>query len=120
MAAPATAAIPADCVELGVAITEHSCFHSEFGPFETVLATAGTEVSATTPDINAVHTEYRIGLAGEYGVVAYTPARSGAWAVLLGKDVPLRVLAGKADAVPPILDQGGACSATLHSPGGER
>lgn len=101
------AAVPADCRELGVAITEHSCFHSEFGPFETVMATAGSEASAATPNINPVHTEFRVGLTGEYSVVTYTPERSGAWAVLLGKDVPLEVLAGKAEVLPSVLDQKG-------------
>jgi MYXO-CTERM domain-containing protein len=107
LAAPALAQVPSDCDELGVAITEHSCFHSEFGPFDTVMATAGSELSAATPDIDAVHTEYRIGLTGEYSVVTYTPKRSGAWAVLLGKDVPLAVLAGRAEALDSILDQKG-------------
>jgi Putative metal-binding motif/WD40-like Beta Propeller Repeat len=107
-ASTASAAIPGDCTELGVAITEHSCFHSEFGPFDTVMATAGTEVSAATPHVNSVHTEYRIGLTGEYSTVTYTPERSGAWAVLLGKDVPIQVLAGKAEAIPAILDQKGS------------
>jgi hypothetical protein len=102
---PANAAIPVDCSELGIAITEHSCFHSEFGPFETVMATAGSAVSTATPNIDPVHTEYRIGLTGEYSVVTYTPKRSGAWAVLLGKGVPLEVLAGQAEALPSILDQ---------------
>jgi MYXO-CTERM domain-containing protein len=103
----ANAAIPGDCSELGIAITEHSCFHSEFGPFETVMATAGSALSTATPNIDPVHTEYRIGLTGEYSVVTYTPKRSGAWAVLLGKDVPLEVLAGQAEASPSILDQNG-------------
>ncbi len=107
-AAPASGAIPGDCRALGSAITEHSCFHSQFGPFTTVLATAGSDVGPATPDVNAVHTEYRIGLTGEYSVVTYTPARSGAWAVLLGKDLPLRVLAGKADVLPELLEQKGA------------
>jgi Putative metal-binding motif len=104
-AAPASGAVPGDCRELGTAITEHSCFHSEFGPFTTVLATAGTSATADTPNVNPVHTEYRIGLTGEYSVVTYTPARSGTWAVLLGKDVPLQVLTRKGEALPSLLDQ---------------
>lgn len=107
LGSPADAAIPVDCSELGIAITEHSCFHSEFGPFETVMATAGSAVSAASPNIDPVHTEYRIGLTGEYSVVTYTPKRSGAWAVLLGNDMPLEVLAGQAEALPSILDQNG-------------
>jgi hypothetical protein len=107
LSATATAAVPGDCAELGVAVTEHSCFHSEFGPFETVLSTAGSTASADTPNIDPVHTEHRIGLTGEYSVVTYTPKRSGAWAVLLSKDVPIQVLAGKAQALPSLLDQEG-------------
>ena len=105
--APAHAEIAEDCAELGIAITEHSCFHSEFGPFETVMATAGTMIADGTPNIDPVHTEYRVGLAGEYSVVTYTPKRSGAWAVLLGKDVPLQVLAGEGERLPSLHDEYG-------------
>lgn len=107
LTSPADAALPADCSELGIAITEHSCFHSEFGPFETVMATAGSALADATPNVDAVHTEFRVGLTGEYSVVTYTPKRSGAWAVLLGRDVPLEVLAGQAEARSSILDQNG-------------
>ena len=106
-APPAHAVLPEDCPGLGVAITEHSCFHSTFGPFTTVLATAGSIVTAETPDVSPVHTEYRIGLTGEYSVVSYVPKRSGHWAVLLGSDVPLQVLAAKAQALPSVLMQNG-------------
>jgi Putative metal-binding motif len=116
--APAKAALPGDCSELGAAITEHSCFHSQYGPFTTVMATAGSDVASATPNVDPVHTEYRIGLTGEYSVVTYTPKRSGTWAVLLGKQVPLQVLAGQAQALPSLLDQEGTtgCAAlpVLH------
>lgn len=106
-AAPAYAQLPGDCTELGIAITEHSCFHSVFGPFQTVMATAGTGFSDDTPNIDPVHTEYRIGLTGEYSVVSYTPKRSGAWAVLLGKDVPFEVLGGQGLPVPATFNESG-------------
>lgn len=105
--APAYARIPEGCTELGVAITEHSCFHSAFGPFETVMATGGSTLSKETPGIDPIHTEFRIGLTGEYSVVTYMPELSGAWAVFLDKDVPLQVLAGPADARPSIFDEAG-------------
>ncbi len=101
----ALAAIPGDCRNLGSAITGHSCFHAEFGPFASVLATDGIGATPVTPDISAVHTEYRVGLTGEYSVVTYTPARSGAWVVLLGSNVPLQVLSSKASPLPSQLDQ---------------
>lgn len=104
---PARAEIPDDCAGLGVAITEHSCFHSVFGPFDTVMATAGSALSKDTPGIDPIHTEFRIGLTGEYSVVTYVPKLSGAWAVFLNKDVPLEVLAGPADARPSIFDEDG-------------
>lgn len=104
---PVFAALPSGCGNLGLAITEHSCFHSEFGPFASVQATAGSEPDADTPDVSAVHTEYRIGLAGEYSLVRYTPKRAGHWAILLSSEVPFDVLAGPARAVAPVLAQEG-------------
>lgn len=103
----ARAELPGDCTGLGVAITEHSCFHSEFGPFTTVMATAGTAATPQTADVSPVHTQYRVGLAGEYSVISYTPKRSGAWAVLLGNDVPVQVLPTQGQALASMLDQSG-------------
>jgi len=105
VAGVARAALPADCTGLGSAITEHSCFHAEFGPFTTVMATEGATASAQTPDVSAVHTEYRVGLAGEYSVISYTPKRSGVWAVLLGSDVPVQVAPLEGPALASMLDQ---------------
>jgi hypothetical protein len=80
-----------DCPALGDALVQHSCFHTLHGPFKSVQSSAGTLASAGTPDLNAVHTEYRVGLAGEVSVVTYTPERSGAWTIFLGTAVPIRV-----------------------------
>jgi MYXO-CTERM domain-containing protein len=103
----ALAEVPVDCSALGAAITEHSCFHSEFGPFTTVMATPGSTATVKTADVSPVHTEYRVGLSGEYSLVTYTPRRTGTWAVLLGDEIPVQVLAGKAEVSEPILDQAG-------------
>jgi MYXO-CTERM domain-containing protein len=80
------------CQGLGAALVDHSCFHSTYGPFATRAATAGSEVSATTPNLDPVHTEYRVGLAGSESSVTYEPNRSGAFSVFLGADVPVRIL----------------------------
>lgn len=59
----------------------------------------------------------RVG-AGDYSVVTYTPRRTGAWAILLGHDLPLQVVTGQAEALTSILDQSGntGCAAlpVLH------
>jgi|GEM_PF-1435160 len=101
----ARANIPGDCSALGLAITEHSCFHAEFGPFSTVASTPGVLPAAKTPDLNPVHTEYRVGLAGAASVVTYTPERTGAWAVLLGAEVPVSLAAGQTPPLEPMLSQ---------------
>jgi MYXO-CTERM domain-containing protein len=78
------------CEGLGEAVTEHTCFHARYGPFEDVTATVGTTPTAGTPNVDAVHTYYRVGLAaGEPGVVTHRPQRSGAWAVYLQYAIPL-------------------------------
>jgi hypothetical protein len=79
-------------------ITEHSCFNSEFGPFETMMANAGSAVSAATPNIDPVHTGYRIGLAGEYSVV--TPKAKRCLGGFVEKTRRSKVLAGQAEALP--------------------
>lgn len=91
---PAAHADLGDCPELGAALVDHTCFHTTYGPFESVQATAGSTIASDTPQIDAVHTEFRIGLAGGLSVVTYQPARSGAWTVFLGSPEPLQVLDG--------------------------
>lgn len=91
LAAPEAEAQSTNCPVLGDALVEHSCFHARFGPFTTVLATSGDELTPETPSINAVHTEYRVGLAGPTSSVTYTPVRSGTWTMFRGTDVAVRL-----------------------------
>jgi hypothetical protein len=116
--APArAAALPPDCPALGDALVEHSCFHTVHGPFKSVQSTAGTAASAATPDLNAVHTEYRVGLAGDVSVVTYTPERSGAWTIFLGAAVPIRVFDGSGREVSSIFSAAGdvGCSGLVEA-----
>ncbi len=90
------------CETLGVALTEHSCFHSEFGPFDTVEASPGTSPSASTPNIDSVHTEFRVVLADPDGlnVVTYSPVRSGQWVVFTASYIPLIIEDGAGEPLP--------------------
>jgi MYXO-CTERM domain-containing protein len=111
LARPASALLPDGCVALGTALVEHSCFHSTFGPFHSVLATPGSEARAETPNVDAVHTEYRVGLPDPTGpnVVTYEaePERSGAWSVFLGSDIGIAVLDAAGNALPALMTQRG-------------
>lgn len=111
IASTATAQSPKDCPALGAALVDHSCFHSIFGPFETVRATAGTESSADTPKLDAVHTEFRVGLAGSVSSATYEPKRAGAWSVFQGSEIPLRLINDNGDELVPIqvFDGGTGC-----------
>lgn len=91
LATRTASALPEGCPGLGAALVDHSCFHTTYGPFKSVRATAGAIPREGTADINAVHTDYRIGLAGDVSVVTYVPERSGAWTIFLGSHVPFRV-----------------------------
>src|SRR5688572_23103344 len=82
-ARPSSATLPEDCPALGVALVDHSCFHTTFGPFKTLLATPGTVPTANTPALDSVHTDHRVGLAGSESAATYAPERSGAWSVFL-------------------------------------
>lgn len=75
-------------------MVEHSCFHTTFGPFVSVPGTPGQVPTDATPDVDAVHTEYRVGLpiSGEAHVVTYSPERSGNWVVFTSSDVQLEVI----------------------------
>jgi len=102
-ASEAGAALPEDCGNLGAALVDHSCFHSKYGPFVSVqAASAGTELS-DAPNVDPVHTEYRIGLAGEGTYVTYSPKRRGSWSVFLGEDVPFRLFELEGSELTPIL-----------------
>ncbi len=96
------AQLPADCERLGKALVEHSCFHSELGPFEHRIPTRGAEPSGSTPNVDAVHTEYRLMLAPGENTVTYEPQRTGSFSVFTGWDVPMSVI-GEEGTVPEIL-----------------
>jgi hypothetical protein len=87
----ARAGLPDDCAKLGSALVGHSCFHSTHGPFATRVATPGSASTPTTENLDPVHTEFRVGLAGSESSVSYQPKRSGAFGIFLGEDVKLRV-----------------------------
>jgi len=95
------ATVPAsadDCADTGVgdlghALVEHSCFHTEFGPFTTVTATPGTTATAGTPKVDPVHTYYTVRLTpGVPNVVTYMPVRTGTWAAFGDADIPQHLL----------------------------
>lgn len=87
------AELDADCTALGLALVEHSCFHSTFGPFRSVQATPGSTLEANTPSLDPVHTEHRVGFSDpdREHVVSYAPERSGSWVVFTGSDLELSV-----------------------------
>lgn len=89
--AAARAELPADCADLGPALVEHSCFHSIYGPFVSLAADAGDAWDAETPNVDAVHTEYRLSLPAGVSVVSYEPTRSGSYAIFLGRPHSLEV-----------------------------
>jgi hypothetical protein len=91
-AAPGASALPSDCPALGAALVDHTCFHTVYGPFESVRATAGSVATSTTPAVDSVHTEYRVGLTGEESLVTYAPRRTGAWALFRSDGVPFSVV----------------------------
>jgi hypothetical protein len=109
----ARAELPEDCPGLGAALVDHSCFHSTHGPFATRLASPGTALTADTPNLDPVHTEYRVGLAGSQSSVTYAPTRSGAFSLFLGAQVPLTVLDPEGQEVNQLLlfDEGTGCDA---------
>lgn len=77
---------------LGAPVTEHTCFHARFGPFAELAATDGEQPSASTPNVDRVHTEFRVAVPIERAsVVTYRPVRSGTFALFLRPDVGLAV-----------------------------
>jgi cysteine-rich repeat protein len=91
----AQADIPEDCQGLGDALVEHSCFHANLGPFEARVPTPGSQATAETPNVNPVHTEYRVLLEQGDSSLTYKPEakpeRSGMFAFFTTYDVPLTV-----------------------------
>lgn len=129
-AAPAHAALPADCDALGVALTEHSCFHAAFGPYETVHASAGIPGPEAAPAVDAVHTFYDVVLPSPSAenTVSYQVAasgRAGEWAIFHDPLIPLRVLdPGGRALVPRLAEDVTSCPylprATVFTLGPER
>ncbi len=107
LAAPARAELSEGCSALGQSMVEHSCFHSTFGPFVSVPGDPGDDASPATPNVDAVHTEYRVGLPlpGAAHVVTYAPQRSGSWSIFTGSDLPLEVIDEGGTALPQIFAQ---------------
>jgi uncharacterized protein (TIGR03382 family) len=107
----ARVAVADDCTlggsgELGVPLVEHSCFHTTHGPFAVVAATVGTAPGPGTPDVDEVHTHYRVELtAGEPNVVTYAPVRDGTWAAFGDLVTEQRVLDGAGVELAPLFTQ---------------
>lgn len=102
--AEARAELPADCADLGPALVEHSCFHSIYGPFVSLAAQAGSEWDMATPNVDAVHTEYRLSLPAGKSTVTYEPTRSGTYAVFLGRPHALEFRTEEGSVVPVELE----------------
>jgi hypothetical protein len=107
--AVANADLSEGCVALGEAMVEHSCFHSTFGPFVSVQGTPGADPMNQTPNVDPVHTEYRVGLpeTGQQHVITYSPQRSGSWTVFTGEEIALEVIDVDDDGrkLEPIFEQ---------------
>jgi hypothetical protein len=104
VASVARAELPPGCSELNLALTDHTCFHARFGPFEERVASDGASPGPTTPAIDATHTHFRVALTPERTqLVTFTPARSGSWAVFVDPDVPLTIRSPSGPALAPLL-----------------
>lgn len=95
------------CSALGEAMVEHSCFHTTFGPFVSVPATPGRTASTSTPNIDGVHTEYRVGLplVDEVHAITYRAERSGNWVVFTGSDTPIEIEGSNGTILPLVFEQ---------------
>lgn len=78
---PSVAGAQVVCEQLGETLTEHSCFHAQYGPWETVVASPGAAANDSTANVDAVHTQWLIRLGDEPSAVSYRPQRSGQWAM---------------------------------------
>lgn len=96
-----------ECEQLGPAVSQHSCFHAEYGPFETVVATPGAVSSSATPNVDAVHTLHRVGLVrDETSIVTYEPLRDGAWSFFTDAPLEFEVLENSTIVEPTFLADG--------------
>ncbi|MDI3290264.1 putative metal-binding motif-containing protein [Polyangium sp. 15x6] len=95
------------CVpRLGDPILEHACNHVMFGDLQEVVA--GEVADAALPDVDEIHTAFRVVLQPEGdrhgGVVSYRPARDGEHALLMSPKVAVSVTRGEA-ALPLTVTQ---------------
>lgn len=91
------------CGRLAAPITDHTCFHTRFGPFAEVRATAeGAAPAGPEHHLNTVHTYYAVSLpaSSRAAVVPYTPARSGYWAFYVEHELALEIRDGSGRALP--------------------
>ncbi|TPV94497.1 MAG: hypothetical protein B7733_14745 [Myxococcales bacterium FL481] len=102
---PSAATIPDECAALGRALIQHSCFHAQHGPFVDVLAGAGEQPAAHTPNVDNVHTHYSVTVGPDNVSVTYTPKRPGSWVIFGSPDIEpqLRDVHG-ADVVPLMVE----------------
>jgi Putative metal-binding motif len=86
------------CSRLAEPITDHSCFHTRFGPFREVTA------GGFADNLDEVHTYYAVKLPApsRRDGLSYRPARSGRWAFYVQHDVPLEVRDGGGAALPVV------------------
>jgi len=105
-----------DCTaerDFGAGLVDHSCFHTEHGPFVDVTATVGMKPTDATPDVSAVHTHFRVRVTpNEPNLVVYTPNRSGTWVLFGDLEVPQRVFADEGAERQPLMQvEIGGCAA---------
>ncbi len=101
--ASATARAELVCERLAAPITDHTCFHTRFGPFKEVRAAEqGSAPVGAEEHLNEVHTYYTVSLPGSSraGVVPYTPARSGLWAFYVQHEIAFEIRDGAGRALP--------------------
>ncbi|MBM4362004.1 MAG: putative metal-binding motif-containing protein [Deltaproteobacteria bacterium] len=109
LSSPGKAALPSECAELGLGLTEHSCFHAFFGPYVSVRAVSGVPDPEAAPGVDAVHTYYDVELPNpsRESSVSYRVAaadRAGEWALFHDPRIPLRVLAQDGTELVPLLE----------------
>ncbi len=90
--------------ELGVGLIEHSCFHTTNGPFVSLVATPGALATATTANLDAVHTHYAVAIdVAQPSVVTYMPVRTGTWAIFGDLETPHALFDPEGQEVPVVL-----------------
>lgn len=97
-----------DCTgerDFGKGLVDHSCFHTEHGPFVDVTATVGREPTAATPDISAVHTYFRVTITPhEPNLVTYHANRAGTWVLFGGLEAPQRVFTENGEELQALME----------------